>query len=324
MRSTAALIFATLCVSSAGLRAADTVTSDYPNRPLRLITGFLPGGISDTLARVVGEKLGERIGQRVVIDGRPGAGGLISLEIAAGSTPDGYTLLLGTPAVTISPSFTRKLSFDPLNSFAAVSMLGSSPTITVVNPAVPADSMKELIALAKAKPGQLNYASSGQGTTNHLAGELLKTMAGIQITPITYKGAALTLLATISGETQLTFSPLLPAIPHIKSGKLRGLAVTSAKRSTSLPDTPAIAETLPGYDVTSWYGILVPAKTPQAIIARLNTEINRVLETRDVKERLTAQGVEVAGSSSVELAAFIKNDAVRWAKLVKESGIRLD
>jgi len=324
MRSTAALIFATLCVSSAGLRAADTVTSDYPNRPLRLITGFLPGGISDTLARVVGEKLGERIGQRVVIDGRPGAGGLISLEIAAGSTPDGYTLLLCTPAVTISPSFTRKLSFDPLNSFAAVSMLGSSPTITVVNPAVPADSMKELIALAKAKPGQLNYASSGQGTTNHLAGELLKTMAGIQITPITYKGAALTLLATISGETQLTFSPLLPAIPHIKSGKLRGLAVTSAKRSTALPDTPAIAETLPGYDVTSGYGILVPAKTPQAIIARLNTEINRVLETRDVKERLTAQGVEVAGSSSVELAAFIKNDAVRWAKLVKESGIRLD
>jgi tripartite-type tricarboxylate transporter receptor subunit TctC len=324
MRFITVLMIAALAAGSTLAQAAAPAPADYPNRPLRLITGFLPGGISDTLARIVGENLGERLGQRVVIDGRPGAGGMISLEIAATATADGHTLLLGTPAVTISPSFKRKLAFDPLQSFAAVTMLGSSPTIAVVHPAVAANSVTELIALAKSRPGQINYASSGQGTTNHLAGELLKAMAGVQITHVPYKGAALTLLATISGETQLTFSPLLPAIPHVKSGKLKGIAVTSARRSTALPELPAVAETLPGYDVTSWYAILVPAKTPQAIVARLNSEINKVLATPEVRERLSAQGVEVAGSSSAELAAFIKTDAVRWAKLVKDAGIRLE
>ncbi len=319
-----ALMIAALAAGATVVQAATPAPSDYPSRPLRLITGFLPGGISDTLARVVGEKLAERLGQRVIIDGRPGAGGMISLEIAATATPDGHTLLLGTPAVTISPNFKRKLTFDPLQSYAAVTMLGSSPTIAVVHPSVAANSIKELIALAKSRPGQINFASSGQGTTNHLAGELFKAMAGVQITAVSYKGAALTLLATISGETQLTFSPILPAIPHVKSGKLKGLAVTGAKRSNARPDLPAIAKSLPGYDVTSWYGILAPAKTPQAIIARLNSEINQVLAMPDVRERLSSQGVEIAGSSPAELAAFIKTDAVRWAKLVRDAGIHLD
>ncbi len=299
-------------------------TGDYPSRPLRFITGFLPGGVSDTIARVVGEKLGERLGQRLVIDGRPGAGGVISMELAATATPDGYTLLLGTPVVTLSPNFKRKLPFDPIRSFAPVALLGSSPSILVLHPSLPPNNMRELIAYAKAQPDGLRYASSGQGTTNHLAAELLRVTAGMPFTHVPYKGAAATLLAAMSGEVQLSFVPLLPAIPHIKSGKLKGIAVTGAKRMAALPDLPAIAETLPGYDVASWYGLLVPAKTPQAIVARLNTETNRVLAIPEVKERLLAQGVEVGGGTQAELAELMRLDAARWAKLVRDAGIQFE
>ena len=311
---------------SVAAQAAPTTAAPaaYPNKTIRFITGFLPGGVSDTIARVVGEKLGERLGQRVIIDGRPGAGGLISMELTAGASPDGYTWFLGTPVVTISPSFKRKLPFDPLKALAPVTLVGTSPTILVASAGVQATSVKDLIALAKVRPGGLRYASSGQGTTNHLAAELLRVTANIPLTHIPYKGAAATLLAVISGEVDISFVPLLPAIPHVKSGKLAGIAVTGAQRVQSLPNVPAIAETLPGYDVTSWYGLLVPGGTPAPLIQKLNTETNRVLELTEVRDRLSAQGVEVQGSTPGALMEFMRVDVARWAKLVKDAGIVLE
>ena len=303
---------------------AAPATADYPHKTIRFLTGFLPGGVSDTIARVLGDKLGERLGQRVIIDGRPGAGGLISMELAAGASPDGYTIFLGTPVVTISPSFKRKLPFDPARVLAAVTLIGTSPTILVAAANLPAANVKDLIALAKARPGGLTYASSGQGTTNHLAAELLRVTAKVPLTHVPYKGAAATLLAVITGEVDISFVPLLPAIPHVKSGKLAGIAVTGAQRAQALANVPAIAETLPGYDVTSWYGLLVPSGTPPALIQKLNAETNRVLEMADVRDRLSAQGVEVQGSTPGALTELMRVDAARWAKLVKDAGIVLE
>ena len=312
--------------SSHAATTAQTMSApaDYPHKTIRFITGFLPGGVSDTIARVLSEKLGERLGQRVIIDGRPGAGGLISMELAAGASPDGYTWFLGTPVVTISPSFKRKLPFDPARALAAVTLIGTSPTILVAAASLPAASVKDLIALAKSRPGGLRYASSGQGTTNHLAAELLRVTANIPLTHIPYKGAAATLFAVITGEVDMSFVPLLPAIPHVKSGKLAGIAVTGARRAQALPNVPAIAETLPGYDVTSWYGLLVPGGTPPSLIQKLNAETNRVLEMTDVRDRLSAQGVEVQGSTPDALMELMRVDAARWAKLVKDAGIVLE
>ena len=322
-------LFAGLIVASGNSGAASTAQTpdtpaDYPNKTIRFITGFLPGGVSDTIARVLGEKLGEHLGQRVIIDGRPGAGGLISMELTAGASPDGYTWFLGTPVVTISPSFKRKLPIDPATALAAVTLIGTSPTILVASANLPAASVKDLLALAKARPSGLRYASSGQGTTNHLAAELLRMTARVPLTHIPYKGAAATLFAVITGEVDISFVPLLPAIPQVKSGKLTGIAVTGARRAQALPNVPAIAETLTGYDVTSWYGLLVPAGTPPALIQRLNVETNRVLDMAEVRERLSAQGVEVQGSTPGELTELMRVDAARWAKLVKDAGIVLE
>ena len=322
-------LFAGLIVASGNAGAASTAQTpdtpaDYPNKTIRFITGFLPGGVSDTIARVLGEKLGEHLGQRVIIDGRPGAGGLISMELTAGASPDGYTWFLGTPVVTISPSFKRKLPIDPAKALAAVTLIGTSPTILVASANLPAASVKDLLALAKARPSGLRYASSGQGTTNHLAAELLRVTARVPLTHIPYKGAAATLFAVITGEVDISFVPLLPAIPQVKSGKLTGIAVTGARRAQALPNVPAIAETLTGYDVTSWYGLLVPAGTPPALIQRLNVETNRVLDMAEVRERLSAQGVEVQGSTPGELTELMRVDAARWAKLVKDAGIVLE
>ena len=317
-------------IAAAGLahdaKAAQTAapTAGYPNKTIRFITGFLPGGVSDTIARVLAEKLGERLGQRVIIDGRPGAGGLISMELAAGANPDGYTWFLGTPVVTISPSFKRKLPFDPAKVLAAVTLIGTSPTILVAGASLPAASVKDLLALAKARPGGLRYASSGQGTTNHLAAELLRVTAQVPLTHIPYKGAAATLFAVITGEVDISFVPLLPAIPHVKSGKLTGIAVTGAQRAQAVPNVPAIAETLLGYDVTSWYGLLVPSGTPPSLVQKLNLETNRVLEMAEVRDRLSAQGVEVQGSTPIALSELLRVDAARWAKLVKDAGIVLE
>jgi tripartite-type tricarboxylate transporter receptor subunit TctC len=304
--------------------AAENLPVNYPSKTIRFVTGFLPGGVSDTIARVTGEKLGEQFGQRVVIDGRPGAGGVLSMQIAASANPDGYTWYLGQPVITISPNFKRKLPLDPIKAFAPVSLLGISPTVLVVNPTVPVNSVAELIAYAKARPDGLRVASSGPGTTNHLAGELFRVKTGIKLLNIAYKGAAATLLAAMSGETEATFSPLVAGLTQVKAGKLKPIALTGNKRSPVLPNVPTIGETLPGYSVEAWYGLMVPAKTPVAIVQFLNAQTRKALDTPIVRERLLANGVEVAASTPQEFAQFIHEDAAQWAKLVKDAGIELE
>lgn len=319
-KATAVLLTWVACVTT----AYGQTVSDFPQRPLRLITGFLPGGVSDTIARVVGEKLGERLGQRVVIDGRPGAGGVLSMELAASANPDGHTLYLGQPVITISPNFKRKPPFDPITAFAPVSQIGTGPTMLTVHPGLPVGTVKELIAHARTQPDGLRYGSSGPGTTNHFSGELLRVMAGMPLTHVPYRGAANVVVAAIQGEIHIAFLPLLAAIPHVKANRLKGLAVTSAKRSKAVPDLPTVAETIPGYAVEAWYGIVVPARTPASIVQKLNGTLAQVLAVPEVRERLAGQGVEVDHLGPAPFADMIRKDAARWAKLVKEGGITLE
>ncbi|MCC7483459.1 MAG: tripartite tricarboxylate transporter substrate binding protein [Burkholderiales bacterium] len=310
-------------LAAGGARAQDV--REFPARPLRIITGYLPGGVSDTIARLMAEKIGERIGQRIVIDGRPGAGGTLAMELAAHASPDGYTIFMAQPVITISPTFKRKFSFDPVRAFAPISVVGMGTTIMVVNPATPVASVKELIAYGRSQPpGSLRYGHSGQGSTNHLAGELFAFMTGIRFTPVPYKGAAANILAVLQGEIQIAFLPELPTIPHLKSGRLKALGVTGLKRSGAVPEVPAIAETLKGYEVPVWYGLMVPAKTSQAIVQKLNREMKAVLETPEVVKRLAGQGIEVQYTTSAEFAKLIDEDAKRWAKLVKDTNLVLE
>ena len=304
--------------------AAETPPGNYPNKPIRFVTGFLPGGVSDTIARITGDRLGEQLGQRVIIDGRPGAGGVLSMEIAANANPDGYTWYLAQPVITISPNFKRKLPLDPMKAFAPVSLIGVSPTVLVVHPSVPVSSIPELVAYAKARPDGVKVASSGPGTTNHLAGELFRVKTGVKLLNIAYKGAAATLLAAMSGEVEATFSPLVAGLTQVKAGKLKAVALTGKKRSPVLPNVPTIGETLPGYSVEAWYGLMVPAKTPTAIVELLNAHTRKALDAPSVKERLIAQGVDVSSSTPAEFARFIREDAAQWAKLVKDAGIELE
>ena len=321
MKTYPALMLLGLCGFA---HAADNVPANYPSKPIRFITGFLPGGVSDTIARVTGEQLGQQLGQRIIIDGRAGAGGVLSMEIAAAANPDGYTWYLGQPVITISPNFKRKLPIDPMKALAPVSLLGISPTILVAHPSVPVTSVADLVTFAKSRPDGVRVASSGPGTTNHLAGELFRVKTGIKLTNIQYKGAAATLLAAMSGETELTFSPLVAGLTQVKAGRLKAIAVTGAKRSPVLPNVPTIGETLPGYKVEAWYGLMVPAKTPPALVDFLYQQTRKALDTPAVKERLTAQGVDVASSTPADFARFIREDAVQWAKLVKDAGIELE
>ena len=296
----------------------------YPERPMRIITGYLPGGVSDTIARVMAEKLGEQMGQRIIIDGRPGAGGTLAMTLAANANPDGYTIFMGQPVITISPSFQRKLPYDPLKAFAPVSVIGLGATMMVVSPQTPAGTVKELIAYSKSRPDGLLFGHSGQGSTNHLAGELFKVMSGAPLTPVAYKGAAANVIGVVQGEIQIAFLPVLAALPHVKAGRLKAIGMTGAKRSPAAPGVPPISETLPGYEVPVWYGFVVPAATPKPIVARLNAEIKTALDTPAVSEKLASQGIDTHYTTEAEFAKLIREDAARWAKLVKESGIVLE
>jgi len=314
-----------LCAALAAAMAP-AAAQQYPTRPVRFVLGFAPGGASDTMARTVGTRLSEGLGQPVVIDNRAGAGGNIAAEIVARSQPDGYTMLLGNNGIlAVNVSLYPKLAFDPVKDFAPVVLVASQPNILVVNPSVPAHSVKDLVALAKSKPGQLNYASPGAGTTGHLAGELFKRMAGVSYTIVPFKGGGPSALAMLSGETQFTFATALSVQGHIKSGKLRALAVTTAKRSASFPDLPTVAEAgVPGFDAITWHGVVVPARTPQAVITRLNSEFNKVLQTADMRERLLTLGSEVIGGEPKQLTEYMRVEIPRWAKVIKESGARAD
>lgn len=298
----------------------------YPNKPVRMVVPFPPGGTTDILARAVGQKLSESWGQQVLIDNRPGAGGNIGTDIVAKSAPDGYTLLMGTVGThSINASLYGKLPFDPIKDFAPVTLVASVPNVLVVNSTVDAKSVKELIALAKSKPGQLTFASSGNGTSIHLAGELFKTMTGTAMLHIPYKGSAPAITDLLGGQTNMMFDNLPSAMPHIKSGKLRALAVTSVSRSPASPDTPTIAESgIPGYEASSWFGVLAPAGTPKDVIARIHADIVKALNTPEIKERLSGQGAEPVGNTPEQFAQHIKSETIKWAKVVKDSGAKVD
>lgn len=304
--------------------SAGSPGSGYPNRPIRLVAPFVPGGPTDIVARLVGQKLGENLGQTIVVDNRGGASGAVGMEIAARSAPDGYTLVIGSSGnLAVNPSLNAKLPYDPLRDFQPITQTTSGPQMMVVHPSVQATSVQQFIALAKAKPGQLNYASGGAGTTTHLASELLKLSAGISIVHVPYKGTGQALTDLISGQVQMMMSSMLPAIPHVKAGRLRGLAVTSARRATTLPEMPTLAESgLPGFETTSWHGMLVPAKTPKAITMRLHAEMVKTLNQPDVKERFANLGMDTVGNTPEQFAAYIRNEQVKWAKVIKVAGIQ--
>ena len=298
----------------------------YPTKPIRLVVPFPPGGATDILARAVAQKLTDEWGQPVVVDNRPGAGGNIGSELVAKAAPDGYTLEMGTVGThAINASLYAKMPYDHVKDFAPVILVAGVPNVLEVNPSLPVNTVQELIAYAKANPGKLNFASSGNGTSIHLSGELFKVMTGVQMTHIPYKGSGPALQDLIGGQVQLMFDNLPPSLPQIKAGKLRALAVTSSTRSPALPDTPTIAESgLPGYEASSWFGVLAPAGTPPAIIAKLNAEIAAWLATPEAKEKMVALGANIGGGSPEDFAKHIAAETAKWQKVVKESGAKVD
>jgi tripartite-type tricarboxylate transporter receptor subunit TctC len=324
MRSVISVLILSFVVSVPSL-AADDAADNYPNKPIRLIVPYTPGGGYDILARLLGQKLTERWGRQVVVDNRPGANGNIGAAAAAKSPPDGYTLLMGGIGPNAINAGLYELSFDPVKDFAPVMLAATYQNILVVDPSLPAKSVKDLIALAKSKPGKINYASAGSGSTQHLSGELFKTMAGIDLVHIPYKGSAPGMTALLGGEVSLMFNSTPTTLPHVKTGKLRGLAVTGGKRSPEAPELPTVAEAgVPGYEVTGWYGVLAPAATPKGIVVKLNSELAKILRLPDIKERLKELGVEAGGGTPEQFGDFIKKEIAKWAKVVKESGARPD
>ena len=314
-----------LPAAASGTSAAFAQTTSYPVKTIRLIVPYPPGGGTDTIARPLAQRLTENLGQQVIVDNRGGAGGSIGMEYAARSAPDGYTLVVGlTAQLAVNPSLYSRLPYDPLKDFAPIALLGEQPYLLIAHPSVPAKSVKAFIALARAHPGQLAYASSGNGSGAHLAAEMLKTMAQIDFVHVPYKGAGLALPDLIAGQVQFSFITHTTSGPLVQSGRLRALGVTTVKRSPALPDLPAIAETVPGYDSAVWYGVLAPAGTPREIVARLNREILRVLGSADFRQRFTMAAVAPIGGTPEQLGEHIKSEVARWAKLVKQSGARID
>jgi tripartite-type tricarboxylate transporter receptor subunit TctC len=324
-----ALVF-TMTVATPAAFAQQSVknadSSAYPDKPLRIVVPFSAGGSADIFARAVAQKMSDAWGQQVVVDNRAGSGGLIGSEIAAHAASDGYTLMLGITAnIAINPALYRKLPYDPARDFAPVTLLAAAPYVMAVPLSLPVKNAREFIALAKAKPGELNYASLGNGSANHLTAALFASMAGIKLAHVPYKLVGSVLTDLMSGQVQLFFVGAVSAQAQIKGGRLRAIGVTSVRRSALLPDVPTIAESgVRGYEVTGWYGVFVPAATPRPIVTRLNREIVRILKLPDVSERFTAEGAELVGNTPEEFAAYIRSEIAKWSKVVKLSGARED
>ena len=314
-------VLAAVCMVAASGVAAQA----YPVRPIRFIVPFAPGGTNDIVARMIGVKLTESWGQPVVIDNRGGAGGVIGADLAAKSVPDGYTLLMANVNFATNPGLVRNLPYDTEKDFAAVSLLATSPSVLVVHPSLPVRSVRELIALAKTKPGHLNYSTSGAGSTGHMAMELLKQMAGIEMVAVHYKGGGPALIDLIAGRVSPGFATILSAAPHIESGRLRALAVTTPKRSAALPDLPTVAEAgVPGYEFTGWWGVVVPARTPQPVVTKLNRELVRILAQPEVRERLVREGADPASTTPEAFAVYMRTEVAKWSKIIKDANIRAE
>ena len=297
----------------------------YPTKPIRMIVAYPPGGGTDIVGRMMAQKMSENFAQTVVIDNRGGAAGSIGSEIVAKSAPDGYTILMGNVAPNaINVSLYAKLGYDPVRDFEPVSLVASTPNILVVHPTLAVKTVSDLIALAKAKPGTLNYPSAGLGSSSHLAGELLDSIAGVKMVHIPYKGGGPALTDLLGGQMQLMFATMPAAMPHVRSGKLRAVAVTSAKRSQAMPELPTIGETLKGYEASTWYGVLAPARTPRPIVTKLHGEIVKILGVAETRDKLLLQGFEPVGGTPAEFGAYIKSEIEKWGKVVKAAGIRAE
>jgi tripartite-type tricarboxylate transporter receptor subunit TctC len=314
----------TLLVASLSAVAGPVFADDYPNKPVRIIVGFPPGGINDIVARVVGDRLSQSLGQTIIVENRPGAGGTIGADLVAKSRPDGYTLLMGSVSnIAMAQNQYKALPYDAAKDFAPVVLVAAAPNVLVVNPEFPIQSVKELIALARQKPGGVNYASAGLGTSNHLTVELLQVMTGVQLNHVPYKGDAPGTADVVAGQVPMIFPTLPVALPFIKAGKLRPIAVSSAARSSLLPDVPTVAESggLPEFEVSVWVGIFAPAGAPKEIVSRLNTEIVKIVRLPNIRERLAGLGAEPVGDTSEHFAAYIKTELAKWSRVAKAAGI---
>ena len=303
----------------------EAVAQPYPSRPIKMIVPFGPGGTSDIVGRAIGQKLGELLGQPIVIDNRAGGGTVIGTDALAKSAPDGYTIMLITPDFTVNASLQPKLPYDTLRDFAPIAMVASYPMVLVINPSLPAKSVKDVVALAKAKPGTINYASAGNGSMPHLCAELLKSLTGTDIVHVPYKGNGPAITDLLGDRVQILFSGMPPVAAHVKSGKLVALGSTGKTRMATEPGLPTLDESgVPGYEVTAWYGFIAPTGTPQLVIDRLNTDIAKAMQSPEVRERLASLGADLRTSSPAEYDAMLKAEIAKWGKLVKEAGIRVE
>ncbi len=319
-------VYATL-LKAAGLVLALTsavAAQDYPTKPVRLIIPFPPGGSNDVVGRLIAAKLSDRLGKQVVVDNRGGAGGVIGTEITANAPHDGYTIQIISLAHAVNP-WLYKLPYDPIKSFAPISILASGPNVLAVNPSFPVNSVKELVALAKQKPGEIQYASAGVGSFQHLGGELFKLDAKVNMLHVPFKGGGPAMIDVIGGHTKLLFSSLVQTTPHIRSGKLKALGTGGAKRNPVLPDVPTIAEAgVPGYEAVNWWGLVAPAGTPAPIIARLHKAVQEVQDAPDVQKQFSSEGAEIVRMGSAEFGAYIENEMKKWQRVVKEGGIKAE
>jgi len=316
-----ALALAMACVSAYAQSAS---AQNYPAKAVRIVVGYPPGGPTDVLARIVAQKLTESWGQQVLVDNRPGASGMIGAEVTVRAAPDGYTLLMVPVTYAVTPSLYRKMNYDAVKDLAPVAQVAAAPFILVVHPTLPVKTVKDLIVLARSRPGQLNYASASTGGMPHLAGELFNTMTGVKMAHIPYKGAAPATTDLLSGQVSLMFNNMLSAMPHVKNNRLRAIAVTSTKRSAAVPELPTIAETVAGYEASGWYAALAPAATPRELITRLNNDMNRVMKMPDVTQRLAGDGVEAVGTTAEQFGRYLQQEIVKWGKVVITSGAKVD
>jgi tripartite-type tricarboxylate transporter receptor subunit TctC len=321
MRWRAVLAVIALAVIPAAASAAEAA---YPTKPIRIIVGFPPAGAADIFARLVGQKLSETWGQAVVVDNRPGAGSTIGSEIVAGANPDGHTLMVVSASYATSAGLYQKLKYDPIKSFAPIILITSAPNVAMVHPSVAAKSTRELIAAAKATPGKLNIGSAGTGSITHLAGELLQDMAGIDLVHVPYKGGGPALNALVAGQIHMAIQSITASIGHIQAGRVRALGVTSAKRSPLLPDVPAIAEAVPGYEATNWYGMLAPAGVSKAIVTKLNTQVAATLTTPEMIDAIKKQGAEPEGGSPEAFGKYLQNEIAKWTRVIRKANLKAE